>query len=522
VTRWPRPRGGRGAWLRRRLAHRPLLLRTRFTLVAAGAVAAATLAVTAVAFIVVRSDLRNQVSTTLEQRAVAVVHQAWRRYHGHIPVGWVPRQSDQFGAASTYLQVVTASGSTWTRPGDRAQLPAGATAVAVAAGRHAAYYSDATVDGVRAMVLTMPLDRGLALQIATPLATVDAELGAIGAALALLSAFGVAAAALVGWAVARAGLAPVGRLARVAEEVTATGYPRGRVTAGRPDELGRLAASFNQMLKALRRSHAAQRQLVSDASHELRTPLTSLRINAELLAADDGLAEADRKEILGRIVAQAAELGQLVTDITELAGDQGRAGPFEEVKLHEVVAAELDAARRDWPRCRFRSELDPCLVPGRVEHLRRAVRNLLDNAAKFGPPDGPVDVRLAAGELTVRDHGPGIATADRDQVFKRFSRAPQARGTPGSGLGLAIVRQAAEAHGGTVTAEAPPGGGALLRLRLPARLGGGATLSGNLRIADERHRVGTKRDRDPVAAQDPRHLVGDPLVTGRGGMQAVT
>jgi two-component system sensor histidine kinase MprB len=445
------------------------MLRSRFTLAAAGAVAAATLAIAAVAFVVVRNDLLNQVSTALQQRAATVQHQAWRRYHGHIPPGWVPPESDQFGTASPYLQVITARGSTWAPPGNRTLLPADATAVAVAAGRHAAYYSDATLGGVRAMVLTEPLARGLALQLAAPLATVDAELATIGATLAILSAIGVAVAALVGWGVARAGLAPVARLAAVAEEVTATGYPRGQVAADRPDELGRLAASFNRMLDALRRSHSAQRQLVSDASHELRTPLTSLRINAELLAAGDDLSEADRTEVLGRIVAQVAELGQLVSDLTELAGDQERTSPLEEVKLHQVVAAELDGARRDWPRTPFRSELDPCLVPGSAEQLRRAVRNLLDNAAKFGPPDGPVDVRLAAGQLTVRDHGPGIALADQAQVFERFYRAPSARGTPGSGLGLAIVRQVAEAHGGTVTAEAPRDGGALLRLRLPAR-----------------------------------------------------
>jgi len=445
------------------------MLRTRFTLVAAGAVAAATLAVAAVAFVVVRNDLQSQVSSALQQRAATVQQQAWRRYHGHIPADWVPHQSDQFGTASPYLQVVTASGSTRTPRGDARLLPADATAVAVAAGHHAAYYSDATVAGVRAMVLTVPLARGLALQLAAPLTTVNAELAAIGATLAVLSAIGVALAALVGWGVARTGLAPVARLAAVAEDVTETGYPRGRVAAGRPDELGRLAASFDRMLGALRRSHAAQRQLVSDASHELRTPLTSLRINAELLAAGDGLSEAGRREVLGRIVAQAAELGQLVSDITELAGDQERTSPLEEVKLHEVVAAELDAVHRDWPRTVFRSELDPCLVRGSAEQLRRAVRNLLDNAAKFGPAEGPADVRLAAGELTVRDRGPGIAPADQAQVFERFYRAPSARGTPGSGLGLAIVRQVAEAHGGTVTAEAAPGGGTVLRLRLPAR-----------------------------------------------------
>jgi two-component system sensor histidine kinase MprB len=460
VTRRPR---------RPRRLRRPLLLRTRFTLAAAGAVAAVTLVVAAVAFIVVRNDLLHQVSAALQQRATAVQQQAFRRYHGHFPAGWVPREPDQFGTASPYLQVVTASGSTRTPPGDRSRLPADATAVAVAAGHHAAYYATATLDGVRAMVLTVPLARGLALQLAAPLTTVDAELATIGATLAVLSAIGVAVAALAGRGVARAGLAPVARLAAVTEEVAATGYPGGRVAAGRPDELGRLAASFNQMLDALRRSHAAQRQLVSDASHELRTPLTSLRLNAELLAAGDGLSGAERQEVLGRIVAQADELGQLVTDITELAGDQERTSVLAEVKLHEVVAAEVDAARRDWPRTRFRADLSPALVPGSAEQLRRAVRNLLDNAAKFGPPVGPVDVRLAAGQLTVRDHGPGIGPADQAQVFERFYRAASARGTPGSGLGLAIVRQVAEAHGGTVTAEAAPGGGALLRLRLAAR-----------------------------------------------------
>jgi len=111
----------------------------------------------------------------------------------------------------------------------------------------------------------------------------------------LLSVAGASLAALAGWGIARAGLAPVGRLAVVAEQVTATGDPSRRVEVDRADELGRLAASFNAMLAALQRSLAAQRQLVSDASHELRTPLTSLRVNAELLAAEPGLPEEERR-----------------------------------------------------------------------------------------------------------------------------------------------------------------------------------------------------------------------------------
>jgi two-component system sensor histidine kinase MprB len=107
------------------------------------------------------------------------------------------------------------------------------------------------------------------------------------------------------------------------------------------------------------------------------------------------------------------------------------------------------------------------VVAGERARLDRAVANLLDNAAKWSPPGGAVDVRLAGGELTVRDHGPGIEPDDLPHVFDRFYRATAARGRAGSGLGLAIVRHVAERHGGIVRAEAAPGGGALLRLDLP-------------------------------------------------------
>jgi two-component system sensor histidine kinase MprB len=115
----------------------------------------------------------------------------------------------------------------------------------------------------------------------------------------------------------------------------------------------------------------------------------------------------------------------------------------------------------------FTTDLEPCVTSGARGRLDRAVANLLDNAAKWSPPGGTVEVALRDGELTVRDHGPGIAAADLPHVFDRFYRATAARGRAGSGLGLAIVRHVAEGHGGTVGAEPAPGGGALLRLALP-------------------------------------------------------
>jgi len=456
------------AWRERRRLRRPLMLRTRFTLAAAGAVAAVTLAVTAVAFLVLRSDLQDQVQQQLRQQS-DVVHRVARHYHGHIPRGWVPPHSDRFGASSPYAQVVTDRGAVWAPPGDGRLLGADAAAIRVAAGRHGSYYAVSKLDGIRAMVYTTPLAPGLAVQLAVPLGTVDQEVTSVGTTLALLSVIGVGLAALAGWGVARTGLAPVGRLAAVAEDVTATGDPGRRVEVNRADELGRLAASFNTMLGALQRSLTAQRQLVSDASHELRTPLTSLRLNAELLAAEPGLPEPERREVLDRVVAQVAELGQLVASVTELARDESQPGPLGEVELHQVVEASLAGARRDWAQTVFTAELEPWTAIGSTDSLQVAVRNLLDNAAKFGPPGTRVEVGLRAGELTVRDHGPGIAPADLPHVFDRFYRAPSARGVPGSGLGLSIVRQVAERHGGTVRAEAPPGAGTLIRLWIPGR-----------------------------------------------------
>ena len=113
-------------------------------------------------------------------------------------------------------------------------------------------------------------------------------------------------------------------------------------------------------------------------------------------------------------------------------------------------------------------DLESCVVEGNADRLRVAVRNLLDNAAKFGPSGGLVEVRLADGELTVRDHGPGIDPADLPHVFDRFYRSLSARAVPGSGLGLAVVQEVARGHGGTVEAERAPDGGTVMRMALPS------------------------------------------------------
>ena len=129
------------------------------------------------------------------------------------------------------------------------------------------------------------------------------------------------------------------------------------------------------------------------------------------------------------------------------------------------MAVERAQARA--PQVRFVSQLSPTLVQADAGLLDRAISNLLDNAVKWSPAGGVIEVTVNGGEVVVRDHGPGIAAADLPHVFDRFYRAAAARSKPGSGLGLAIVREAAELHGGTATAESTDSG-ARFRLTLPA------------------------------------------------------
>jgi two-component system sensor histidine kinase MprB len=136
------------------------------------------------------------------------------------------------------------------------------------------------------------------------------------------------------------------------------------------------------------------------------------------------------------------------------------------VRLDLVAAEAIERTRRNRPGVAFKTDLEESLVYGVPETLDRALGNLLDNAAKWSPPDGEVEVAVHGGEVTVRDHGPGIDEEDLPYVFDRFYRASSARGLPGSGLGLAIVRQVAQAHGGTVVAERAEGGGTLMRFTL--------------------------------------------------------
>jgi two-component system sensor histidine kinase MprB len=270
----------------------------------------------------------------------------------------------------------------------------------------------------------------------------------------------------MGAVISRVVLAPVRRLGATVNEVARTRDLSRRVAMTGHDEMARLAASFDSMLTALEVSLRQQRQLVADASHELRTPLTSLRTNLELLARGQPTDAAERQQVLVELVSQMERLSTLVGDLIDLARDEEATLPITDIRLDEVVADAILDVRGRYPRVRFDAVLDAVTVRGVRPRIARAVTNLLDNAGKWSPAGGVVEVSVHGGEVSVRDHGPGVAPADAPRVFDRFWRASNARSLPGSGLGLSIVKDVAESHGGSVVLEHASGGGARFRLRL--------------------------------------------------------
>jgi two-component system sensor histidine kinase MprB len=439
-------------------------LRRRIALTAAAAVAVAVALGSVVAYFVVRDTLRGQIDASLRRVPAPAVAE---RFTVRVPPGTEPDIEPLQGPV-VFAQVVRGE-RTIAVAGEQRRLGDPGEVQAVADGRREAFFSDEDADGTHVRVYTRQGEPGTAVQLARPLTEVDGALASLRLGLGLVSVAGIALAAFLGRLATRHAVRPVTDLTATAEHVARTRDLSRRIEAAGGDELARLAASFNTMLGALDASQRAQRQLVADASHELRTPLTSLRTNLEVLGSPRELAPADRERLRADLVAQLEELSELVADLVELARDgEPSDEPHEPVRLDELVSAALERARRHAPGVVFAADLEPCMVDGARSRLDRAVANLLDNAAKWSPPGGTVEVVLRDGELSVRDHGPGIAPEDLPHIFDRFYRAAAARGRAGSGLGLAIVRHVAERHAGTVRAEPAQGGGALLRLALPA------------------------------------------------------
>ncbi|MFF9504492.1 sensor histidine kinase [Streptomyces sp. NPDC014656] len=448
------------AWFR----SRPL--RSRLALLTAFAVAVAVAAVSAACWFVTRAQLESEMdraltTTRLDLGAVRSLFDTCVRDKEPPPV------------AGFTIQIIDSAGGVCTAG---TALPVGAGDLAVARGTLGdALHTVKDADGHEMRVYTYPQRLGpvaVAVSVARPLAEIDNSLSTLGWVLLLVSGIGVVGAGAAGLWVARTGLEPVHRLTGAVEHVAATEDLTVRIPADGEDEIARLSRSFNQMTAALATSRDRQARLIADAGHELRTPLTSLRTNIELLARSDETGRAippeDRRALMASVKAQMTELAALIGDLQELARpDAVRPGPLEVVPLHTVLRTALDRARLRGPELTFTTDLAPWYVRAEPAALERALVNVLDNAVKFSPPRGTVEVTLMRGELTVRDHGPGIAPDELPHVFDRFWRSPSARSLPGSGLGLSIVARTVKRTGGTIALSPAEGGGTRAILRFP-------------------------------------------------------
>ncbi|MDX3906869.1 MAG: ATP-binding protein [Pigmentiphaga sp.] len=274
---------------------------------------------------------------------------------------------------------------------------------------------------------------------------------------------------LVWWVVSRS-LAPVDRARRqVASRQADDLSPVSE--AGLPDEVRPLVHELNLLLDRVRRAFAAQKQFVGDAAHELRSPLAALKLQLQSLQRADG--PHARELAVSRLAAGIDRAGRLVDQLLSLARQEAQGTALATLDLADVVRTALADVL---PQARARGidvgmeGAGSALVSGQEEALVLLVRNLLDNAVKYAPESGRVDVRLTADAqgttLDVDDNGPGIPPSERGRVFDRFYRV-QAADTPGSGLGLAIVRAIAQRHGASVELLDAPLGGLRARVRFP-------------------------------------------------------
>jgi len=317
---------------------------------------------------------------------------------------------------------------------------------------------------------TVPTRWGdLTIHAVSPTSDVDRSVAAFRNVLAPLFLMLTFAAAYLTWKMTGVALAPVADMTRRVREITATGNLEARVPVSPiGDEVTDLGQTLNTMIDRIQSASLRQRQFISDASHELRSPVASIR--AQLESALRVPDEVDWPDVAGIVLAEDQRLEHLVTNLLDLARlEEGRVAPRAEVDLDEVVLAQrprmtsvtLDLAGVSAGR-----------VWGHEAEVTSVVRNLLDNAARHAESLVQVSLRTVGPwvVLQVSDDGPGVPVEDRERVFERFARLQdgRARDEGGVGLGLALTKRIVEQHGGRISVEDGPLGGASFVVSLPS------------------------------------------------------
>ena len=308
----------------------------------------------------------------------------------------------------------------------------------------------------------------------------DDELEALRGVLLYVVPLALAVAGIGGWFLAHRSLSPVVAMAERARRIGVEDLSARLPVANPGDELGRLAATFNELLERLERSLDQQRQFMADASHELRTPMTTVRTAATVALQQPYRDEADYRDTLQIIEQQSARLSRLVEDMFTLARADAGNYPVrrEEMYLDEVIDEVVHAARVLASARDVQIELEHptgIAFTGDEELIRRLVVNLLDNAVRYSASGSVVRVVVQAlpgvCTIAVHDTGPGVDVESQTHIFERFYRVDRSRTRRatdgGAGLGLSLARWIARTHGGDLVLTRSSGDGSTFTATLP-------------------------------------------------------
>ena len=310
------------------------------------------------------------------------------------------------------------------------------------------------------------------LLAASPLDSVRDGVDAVREGLAVSFPLLVGAVGLLAWVLAGRALRPVESIRAEVEAISGSTLDRRVPVPRSGDEVARLAHTMNAMLDRLQDASTRQQRFVADASHELRSPVAAIR--TELEVAQRTAEPGDWPRVAERLLAEEARLEAVIADLLLLASlDEG--APMPDPVLVDLADEAREEARRRAPdRDEITIEVDApgaVVVRGSRMQLRRALANLLDNAGRHARTTVRLSVHERDGRarVLVDDDGSGIAEADRERVFERFTRLDdhRTRGSGGAGLGLSLVRRIATLHHGTAKVDTAPLGGARLVLDLP-------------------------------------------------------
>ena len=344
--------------------------------------------------------------------------------------------------------------------------------------------------GVEAVVLSNPegwdpskleiasatLADGTLVQVGKSTELRDDLLARFRAALGLVTLLVFAIALTGGWLATQSALGPIRRLAFAVQRIIRTGRTDARVPLdGSGDALDELTDLFNAMLDKIEGLVTAMRGALDNVSHDLRTPLTRLRGTAEMALA--GPADLDRyREALADCVEETDRVLQMLNALMDISEAESGALQLrrERVPLSEVVERSVDLYREvaEAKGVRLAVEAaDDVAVTADRTRLEQAAANLIDNAVKYTPAGGRVDVEIgrtgSVALLRVRDTGPGIPADELPRIFDRLFRGDRSRAERGLGLGLSLVKAIVEAHGGTVAVDSSVGAGSTFTVALP-------------------------------------------------------